>query len=74
MPENDPRYYFLYCVKCRNHTKHSILDMNPTQKIECIECGTMRADHIVSKRVKIEKGLWDCYVRRCGEQGIKVEG
>ena len=69
----EPRYYKIYCSKCRHHTKHKINDNNPTQSITCLECDKTRADHIVSKRVKIEVGLWNEYIGKCREQGINTE-
>lgn len=66
--EQEPRFYFLYCSKCRDHTKHEIKDANPTQSITCIECQKTRADRIISKRVKVERGFYDEYIRSGGKE------
>jgi len=50
----------LFCSMCNDFTKHSVEDKPDTkeQVIECIECGESVTNHIITKRVKVEKEFY----------------
>ena len=68
------KYYFLWCEKCRRHTKHEVNDdpVKKIQTIKCTECNTVQEDEIKHERVKVSSVLWsvlnECRQRNNGEK------
>jgi broad-specificity NMP kinase len=65
----------LRCDDCDSYTLHKV-EENPTAKIMniiCIECNKTMTYQILHKKVKVEKTMWDEYIRQIKQNKIKVE-